>query len=168
MSLVLAAVGAAVAALIQSTVLPFAAAGGGGLDLVLVIAVVWTMALGLEGGLVWAFLGGLVIDVLLMRPLGLTAFIDLLAVGAAWVIGRLVVRALYPVIVVAATVLAALAAPLTVVLYQALREVPAGVDPTAGLWRSTVLAAIVAALATPVALAFARRTRVEEAERVDW
>jgi rod shape-determining protein MreD len=168
LSLVLAAVGAAVAALIQSTVLPFAAAGGGGLDLVLVIAVVWTMALGLEGGLVWAFLGGLVIDVLLMRPLGLTAFIDLLAVGAAWVIGRVVVRALYPVIVVAATVLATVAAPLTVMLYQALRDVPGGVDPTAGLVRSTILAAIVAALAAPIALAFARRTRAEEAERVDW
>lgn len=168
MSLVLAAVGAAVAALIQSTVLPFAAAGGGGLDLVLVIAVVWTMALGLEGGLVWAFLGGLVIDVLLMRPLGLTAFIDLFAVGAAWVIGRVFVRALYPVIVVAAAALATLAAPLTVLVYQALRDVPSGVDPTAGLLRSTILAAIVAALAAPVALAFARRTHGEEAERVDW
>jgi rod shape-determining protein MreD len=168
LSLVLAAVGAAVAALIQSTVLPFAAAGGGGLDLVLVVAVVWTMTLGLEGGLIWAFLGGLVIDVLLMRPLGLTAFIDLLAVGAGWVIGRLVVRALYPVVVLAATMLAALAAPLTVLLYQALRDVPASVDPAAGLVRSALLAAIVAALVTPVALAFARRTRVEEAERVDW
>ncbi|MFH0751475.1 MAG: rod shape-determining protein MreD [Chloroflexota bacterium] len=168
MSLVLAAVGAAVAALIQSTVLPFAAAGGGGLDLVLVIAVVWTMALGLEGGLVWAFLGGLVIDVLLMRPLGLTAFIDLLAVGAAWVIGRVFVRALYPVIVVAAAGLTALAAPLTVLVYQALRDVPDGVDPTAGLVRSTILAAIVAALVAPLALALARRTDVEEAERVDW
>ncbi len=168
MSLVLAAVGAAVAALIQSTVLPFASAGGGGLDLVLVIAVVWTMALGLEGGLVWAFLGGLVIDVLLMRPLGLTAFIDLLAVGAAWVVGRVVVRARYPVIVAAAAVLATMAAPLTVVLYQALRDVPGGVDPTAGLAGSTVLAVVVAALAAPIALAFARRTRVEEAERVDW
>jgi rod shape-determining protein MreD len=168
LSLVLAAVGAAVAALIQSTVLPFAAAGGGGLDLVLVIAVVWTMALGLEGGLVWAFLGGLVIDVLLMRPLGLTAFIDLLAVGAAWVIGRVFVRALYPVIVVAAAALATLAAPLTVLVYQALRDVPSGVDPTAGLVRSTILAAIVAALAAPVALAFARRNHGEEAERVDW
>jgi rod shape-determining protein MreD len=168
LSLVLAAVGAAVAALIQSTVLPFAAAGAGGLDLVLVIAVVWTMALGLEGGLVWAFLGGLVIDVLLMRPLGLTAFIDLLAVGAAWVTGRIFVRALYPVIVVTAAVLAALTAPLTVLLYQALRDVPSGVDPTAGLVRSTILAAVFAALAAPVALAFARRTRVEEAERVDW
>jgi rod shape-determining protein MreD len=168
LSLVLAAVGAAVAALIQSTVLPFASAGGGGLDLVLVIAVVWTMALGLEGGLVWAFLGGLLIDVLLMRPLGLTAFIDLLAVGTAWVIGRVVVRARYPVIVVAAAVLATMATPLTVILYQALRDVPGGVDPTAGLVRSTILAVIVAAFAAPIALAFARRSRVEDAERVDW
>ncbi len=168
MSLVLAAVGAAVAALVQSTVLPFSATGGGGLDLVLVIAVVWTMALGLEGGLVWAFLGGLVIDVLLMRPLGLTAFIDLLAVGAAWVIGRVFLRALYPMIVVSAAALATLAAPLTVLVYQALRDVPSGVDPTAGLVPSTILAAVVAALAAPIALAFARRTHLEEGERVDW
>ncbi len=168
MSLVLAAVGAVVAALIQSTVLPFAAEGGGGLDLVLVIAVVWTMALGLEGGLVWAFLGGLVIDVLLMRPLGLTAFIDLLAVGAAWVVGRVFVRALYPAIVVIAAVLAGLAGPLTLVLYQALRDVPAGVEPTSGVIYSTVVAAIFAAIIAPPALAIARRSRTEEAERVDW
>jgi rod shape-determining protein MreD len=168
LSLVLAAVGAAVAALIQSTVLPFGAAGAGGLDLVLVIAIVWTMALGLEGGLVWAFLGGLVIDVLLMRPLGLTAFIDLLAVGTAWVIGRVFVRALYPVIVVTVAVLAAVSIPLTALLYQALRDVPGGADPMAGIVRSTILAAIFAALAAPPALAFARRTGAEEAERVDW
>jgi rod shape-determining protein MreD len=168
LSLVLAAVGATVAALIQSTVLPFAAEGGGGLDLVLVIAVVWTMALGLEGGLVWAFLGGLVIDVLLMRPLGLTAFIDLLAVGAAWVVARLFVRALYPVIVVTAAALAGVAAPLTVLLYEALRDVPPGVDPTEGVASSVVAAAIVAAVIAPPALAIARRSRGAEAERVDW
>jgi rod shape-determining protein MreD len=168
LSLVLAAVGATVAALIQSAVLPFAARGGGGLDLVLVIAVVWTMALGLEGGLVWAFLGGLVIDVMLMRPLGLTAFIDLLAVGTAWVVGRVLPRPLYPVIVVTAATLAAAAGPLTVLLYEALRDVPSGVDPVAGLVPSTILAAIVAALVTPLALAVGRRTTVDEAERVDW
>jgi cell shape-determining protein MreD len=165
--LVLAAVGAAVAALIQSTVLPFASQGGG-LDLVLVIAVVWTMALGLEGGLVVAFLGGLVIDVLLMRPLGLTAFIDLLAVGTAWVIGRLLARALYPVIVATAALLSALAGPLTVLLYGALRYVPSGVDPMTGVVTSAILGAIAAALTAPLALAFARRTRLEEVERVDW
>jgi rod shape-determining protein MreD len=168
LSLVLAAVAAAVAALIQSTVLPFAAEGGGGLDLVLVIAVVWTMALGLEGGLVVAFLGGLVIDVLLMRPLGLTAFIDLLAVGTAWVIGRFFTRALYPVIVLTAAVLSAVAGPLTVLLYRTLREVPPGVNATSGILTSAILGAIVAALIAPIALAFARRSRTEEAERMDW
>jgi rod shape-determining protein MreD len=168
LSLVLAAVGSAVAALIQATVLPFAAEGGGGLDLVLVIAVVWTMALGLEGGLVWAFLGGLIIDVLLMRPLGMTAFIDLLAVGAAWIVARLVTRAQLPVIVITAAAISAIATPLTVVLYQALRDVPPGVDPLAGLVMSTLAAALTAALAAPLALALARTRRADEAERVDW
>jgi len=168
LSLVLAAVGATVAALVQATVLPFAAEGGGGLDLVLVIAVVWTMALGLEGGLVWAFLGGLVIDILLMRPLGLTAFIDLLAVGAAWVVARLATRAVYPVIVGTATVTAIFAVPATVVLYEALRDVPPGVDPFAGIVGSAVAAAVVAAVITPPALAFARVRRLDETERVDW
>jgi rod shape-determining protein MreD len=168
LSLVLAAVGATVAALVQATVLPFAAEGGGGLDLVLVIAVVWTMALGLEGGLVWAFLGGLVIDVLLMRPLGLTAFIDLLAVGAAWVIARLATRARYPVIVATAAVAAAVAVPASTMLYEVLRDVPPGVDPFAGIVQSTIAAAIVAAVLAPPALAVARARRVEETERVDW
>ena len=168
MSLVLAAVGSTVAALIQSTVLPFAAEGGGGLDLVLVIAVVWTMALDLEGGLVWAFLGGLVIDVLLMRPLGLTAFIDLLAVGAAWAVGRLASRALYPAIVATAFATAAVTAPLGVLMYQALRDVPPGVDPLAGALQSAIIAAIAAAVLAPPALAVARARRATEAERVDW
>ncbi len=168
MSLVLAAVGAAVAALIQSTIVPFAVTDGGALDLVLVIAVVWTMTLGLEGGLVWAFLGGLVIDVLLMRPLGLTAFIDLLAVGAAWVVGRMLVRGAYPVIVAMAGALAAAAAPATVLLYGALRDVPPGVDPTSGIAVSGILAVIAAAIVAPPLLAVGRRARVAEAGRADW
>jgi rod shape-determining protein MreD len=167
LSLVLAAVGATVAALIQATVLPFTAEGGG-LDLVLVIAVVWTMALGLEGGLVWAFLGGLIIDVLLMRPLALTAFIDVLAVGVAWLVGRLAARALYPAIVVTALVTSAVATPASVVLYQALRGLPPGVDPLAGVAMSALYAAIAAAVIAPPALLVARARRRHEAERVDW
>ena len=64
--------------------------------------------------------------------------------------------------------LAGLAGPLTVVLYQALRDVPADVEPTSGVIYSTVLAAIFAAIIAPPALAIARRSRTEEAERVDW
>jgi cell shape-determining protein MreD len=126
------------------------------------------MALGLEGGLVWAFLGGLVIDVLLMRPLGLTAFIDLLAVGAAWVVARLVTRALYPVIVATTAALAFVAVPMSVALYQALRDVPPGVDPFAGVVGSTIAAGVAAAILAPPALAVARARRREETERVDW
>jgi cell shape-determining protein MreD len=167
LSLVLAAVGATVAALIQATVLPFTAEGGG-LDLVLVVAIVWTMALGLEGGFVWAFLGGLVIDILLMRPLALTAFIDLLAVGAAWLVGRLAARALYPAIVATALVTSAVATPASVVLCQALRGVPPGVDPLAGVAVSAFHAAIAAAVIAPPALLIASKRRSHEAERVDW
>lgn len=49
MSLALAAVGAALAALIQSTTVPFVAGGAAELDLVLVLAITWTMTAGLEG-----------------------------------------------------------------------------------------------------------------------
>ena len=50
--------------------------------------VVVTIAVGLEAGLVWAFVGGLALDVLAHRPLGSTAFALLLCVGGASVLGR--------------------------------------------------------------------------------
>jgi rod shape-determining protein MreD len=168
MSLVLAAVGAAVAALIQASILPFTAAGGAGLDLVLVLAVVWTMTVGLDGGLVWAFLGGLIIDVLLMRPLGLTAFVLLLAVGAAWLVGRISPRAFYPIVVATAAVTAGFASVLTIVLFGVLRGLPAGVDPLSQAVPTTLLAGLVAALIAPVPLIIRRRRFGDETERVDW
>ena len=168
MSLVLAAVGAAVAALIQSSILPFTAAGGAGLDLVLVLAVVWTMTVGLDGGLVWAFLGGLIIDVLLMRPLGLTAFVLLLAVGAAWLVGRVSPRAFYPVVVATTAVTAGLASILTVVLFGVLRGLPAGVEPVSQAVPTALLAGLVAAVIAPIPVIIRRRRFGDETERVDW
>jgi rod shape-determining protein MreD len=168
MSLVLAAVGAAVAALIQSSILPFTAAGGAGLDLVLVLAVVWTMTVGLEGGLVWAFLGGLIIDVLLMRPLGLTAFVLLLAVGAAWLVGRVSPRAFYLVVVATAAITAGIASVLTVVLVGALRGLPPGVEPLAQAVPTGLLAGLAAAVIAPIPIFFQRRRLGDDTERVDW
>lgn len=168
MSLVLAAVGAAVAALIQSSILPFTAAGGAGLDLVLVLAVVWTMTVGLDGGLVWAFLGGLIIDVLLMRPLGLTAFVLLVAVGAAWLVGRISPQAFYPVVVATAAIEAGLASVLTVVLFGALRGLPPGVEPLSQAVPTGLLAGLVAAVIAPVPVIIRRRRMGDETERVDW
>ena len=168
MSLVLAAVGAAVVALIQSSILPFTAVGGAGLDLVLVFAVVWTMTVGLDGGLVWAFLGGLIIDVLLMRPLGLTAFVALLAVGAAWLVGRISPRPLYPIVVVTAAVTAGMASVLTLALIGALRGLPAGVEPLAQAIPSGLLAGLAAAAIAPLPVLIQRRRLGDETERVDW
>ena len=168
MSLVLAAVGAAVAALIQSSILPFTAAGGAGLDLVLVLAVVWTMTVGLEGGLIWAFLGGLIIDVLLMRPLGLTAFVLLLAVGAAWLVGRISPRAFYPIVVATAAITAGIVSVLTVVLIGALRGLPPGVEPLTQAVPTGLLAGLAAAAIAPVPVILQRRRSADETERVDW
>jgi rod shape-determining protein MreD len=168
MSLVLAAVGAAVAALIQSSILPFTAAGGAGLDLVLVLAVTWTMTVGLEGGLVWAFLGGLIIDVLLMRPLGLTAFVLLIAVGAAWLVGRVSPRGFYPIVVATSGVTAGLASVLTVALVGALRGLPPGVEPFSQAVPTGLLAGLAAAVIAPVPILVRRRWLPDETERDDW
>lgn len=70
----LAAVVATGAALLETTVGPHVAVGGGGPHLVLVLGVVWTVAAGVESGLAWAFAGGLALDVLAQRPLGSSAF----------------------------------------------------------------------------------------------
>ena len=171
MSLVLAAVGAAVAALIQSSILPFTAAGGAGLDLVLVLAVVWTMMVGLEGGLIWAFLGGLIIDVLLMRPLGLTSFVLLLAVGAAWLVGRVSPRssyAMYPIVVATAAITAGIVSGLTIVLIGALRGLPPGVGPLSQAVPTGLLAGLAAAVIAPVPILIQRRRFGDDTERVDW
>ena len=84
MTLPLAAVGALVAALLETSVLPELQIGGTKPDLVLVLAIVATMIMGVEDGLVWAFLGGLMLDVLVPgRPLVATTFVLLLVVGLA-------------------------------------------------------------------------------------
>ena len=81
MTLLLAAVGATVTALLELTVGPYLRIGTAEPHLVLVLGIVVTVPIGLEAGLVWAFVGGLVLDVLAQRPLGSTSFALLLCVG---------------------------------------------------------------------------------------
>ena len=87
MTLLLAAVGATMTALLELTVGPYLRFGTAQPHLVLVLGIVVTVAIGLEAGLVWAFVGGLVLDVLAQRPLGSTAFALLLCMGATAVLG---------------------------------------------------------------------------------
>lgn len=102
MKLLLSAIGATAAALLEVGLVPYLAIGDAHLHPVLVGAVVWTIVGGLEGGIVWGFVGGLVLDILLARPLGATSVALLLAVGGAFVISSslLRVRGLAPIVAV--------------------------------------------------------------------
>jgi rod shape-determining protein MreD len=88
MSLLLAAIGATVIALVEVTLAPYLTVGVASPHPVLVGGVIWTIAAGIDRGITWAFVGGLVLDSLLGRSLGTSALALLLAVGAAALIAQ--------------------------------------------------------------------------------
>ncbi|MBP1705112.1 MAG: hypothetical protein H6Q36_851 [Chloroflexi bacterium] len=166
MSLALAAVGAALAALIQSTTVPFVAGDAAELDLVLVLAITWTMVAGLEGGLVCALVGGLIVDVLLMRPLGLTPLILSLAVGAAWLMSQVASRAIYPAIVIAALVLAP-AVSVAINLALGVLTGASSPDPFEGAFAAAIVNGLLAAVLGGLAIVIDRRLHPAP-ERAGW
>src|SRR3989304_7089911 len=83
LNLTFAAVGAIVAAVLESTLVRHVEIGSGHLDLVLILAVLWTTVADVDGGLVVAFVGGLTLDALVARPFGSTAFALLVGAGVA-------------------------------------------------------------------------------------
>jgi rod shape-determining protein MreD len=89
LTLPFAALGAIVAALLETTVIPAMAIFGVQANLVLTLAVVATVLMGIEDGLAWAFLGGLLVDMLTpARPVGATTFVLLITVGLAFAATR--------------------------------------------------------------------------------
>jgi rod shape-determining protein MreD len=79
-----------VAALLETTVLPELPIAGATADLVLVCAVAATIVLGVYDGLAAAFLGGLMLDLLIPdRPLGATTLTLLLVLSLAMVVARM-------------------------------------------------------------------------------
>jgi rod shape-determining protein MreD len=105
MSVLAPAVGAFLAAVIESSVLTHLQVGSIKPDLVFAVGVAVAMVLGFESGMTWAFTGGLTLDVLLPeRALGSTALTLILVTALA----LLVARAVWPprVVVVAATAFA--------------------------------------------------------------
>jgi rod shape-determining protein MreD len=166
MTLLLAAVGATVTALLELTVGPYLRIGLAEPHLVLVLGIVVTVAVGLEAGLAWAFVGGLVLDVLAQRPLGSTAFALLLCMGATAVLGRLIAR-LRPIAPILATALLSLA--YSMILYAAftsLRSPIPVIDPVAVLLPGAAYDAVLAALIGPLAISI--HDRRAETERIDW
>jgi rod shape-determining protein MreD len=166
MSSLLAAVGATVAALLESTVVPHLDVGGAHPHLVLVLGVVWTVAAGVESGLVWAFAGGLALDILAQRPLGSSAFALLISLGGAAILARLLsrVRPFSPVPLV--FVFSFVNSLLLLVALGALRAPIPDPDPIRTLLPGVVYDTILAALIGPLLISI--RDRRTDPERTDW
>lgn len=167
MTLPFAALGALVAALIETTVLPLFPIAGATINLVLVLAIVATMAMGVEDGLVWAFVGGLMLDMLTpARPLGATTLTLLLLVGVAVICARFFAPGRrYPAVV--ATFV--LTFPYHALLLAVLR-LTEGLDLGALQPRVVLFAAILNLMvAVPAVIAFTVvERRFGTAERPDW
>ena len=166
MTLLLAAVGATVTALLELTVGPYLRIGAAQPHLVLVFGIVVTVAMGLEAGLVWAFVGGLVLDVLADRPLGSTSFALLLCVGATAVLSQFLVR-VRPIVPILATLLLSLLYSMILYLaFNALRTPIPVADPISILLPGVVYDTLLAALVGPLVISI--HDRRSETERVDW
>jgi rod shape-determining protein MreD len=102
-SLPLAAAGAVLAALLETSVFSELRPFGVKPDLVFVFAIITAMVVGVEDGLIWAFLGGLMLDLLSAeRPIGATTLALLLVTGIAIAVARFLpqTRVLMPTLAV--------------------------------------------------------------------
>jgi rod shape-determining protein MreD len=166
MTLLLAAVGAVVTALLELTVGPYLRIGEAQPHPVLVLGVVITIAVGMDAGLVWAFVGGLGLDVLAQRPLGSSAFALLLCVGGASLLARSFAR-LRPIVPIGAVFVLSLGYSMILFLAFGALGAPLPVtDPLAAVLPGAVYDAVLATLVGPLVIAVHDR-RIDQ-ERVDW
>ncbi len=155
-----------IAALIEATVLPELPIAGATADLVLVCAVCATIVLGIEDGLAAAFLGGLLIDLLIPdRPLGAATLTLLLVLSLAMIVARIGGPS-RRWLAIATTVV------LTPLLHGAMAIVLVATEgvPLAFSFTSVLVAAFMNGLiAIPVATMFNTiERRFGTPERVDW
>ena len=165
MSPAFAAVGAGIAALLESTIASRYQIAGAQLQLVLVLGVAITLVYGFEEGMAWAFVGGLLLDFLALRPLGSTVFELLLAVAATDVAVPLLSRSRYPGAVAAVFVVTPAFLLISDVVTGLLRP-PAPPMYLGSLVAAAVANAALAALAAPLVIGLKRRA--EQRERVVW
>jgi len=166
MRLALAAVTAVVAALLQASVVPYLRLAGATPDLALVVVLLWGSFGLFDATMVAAFIGGIVIDALLLRPLGSTSFVLLLAAAAVTFVSRTGARTRIPLLVVSAFVLAVATALLWNVVYGALAgPVPAPV-PFGPVIPDAIFTTAIYVVTLPIAILL--RRRFGEQERAAW
>jgi rod shape-determining protein MreD len=152
--------------LIELTVTPYLRIGSAQPHPVLVLGVIVAIAVGLEAGLAWAFVGGLALDVLAQRPLGSTAFALLLCVGGASILARSLVR-LRPIVPIFAVLVLSIGYSMILfAIFRALGPAPPTSDPLVTVLPGAVYDAVLAAVIGPLTVAVHDR-RLEQ-ERVDW
>ena len=165
MTMLVAAIAATVAAIVESTITPYLRVGNAQPHLLFVLAVVWTVAVGVDSGLVWAFVGGLALDTLTQRPLGTTAFALLVVVGLTAAIIRPLNR-LRPIAAIPITAMLSLLYSMTLAtLFSVLRPPVALSDPLRLVAPSVPYDVVVAAILGPLAVSVHDRFRRDE-ERV--
>jgi rod shape-determining protein MreD len=166
MGLLFAAIGATVTALVEATLGQYIAVGSAVPHPVLVGGVIWTIAAGIDRGIAWAFVGGLVLDSLLDRPLGISSLGLLVAVGGAALIAQPFPRLRLVAPVVAVPVLSIVNSLLILGLTAAVRQGGTISDPLTLLTPGALYDAILGMFLGPlVILVHDRRTATE---RVDW
>jgi len=166
MSLLFAAIGATIAALFEVTLGPHIRVGDTTPHLVVVGGVIWTIAAGIDRGITWAFVGGLVLDSLIGRPLGVSSFALLVAVGGAALIAQPFPRLRLVAPVVAVPVLSLVNSFLILGLTAAAQQSGMVGDPFTLLAPGAIYDGILGMFLGPLAVVL--HDRRSATERVDW
>jgi rod shape-determining protein MreD len=166
MSLLFAAIGATVTALVEVTLAPYIKVSDVAPHPVLVGGVIWTITAGIDRGITWAFVGGLVLDSLLGRPLGVSAFALLAAVGGAALIAQPFPRLRLVAPVVAVPILSLVNSVLIMSLTAAARPGADFPDPLSLLLPGAIYDGVIGMFVGPLAVTF--HDRRAATERVDW
>ncbi len=154
------------AAILETSVLAELPLAGATIDLVLVCAAVATLVLGVENGLTIAFVGGLLVDMVIPdRPMGAATLAMLLALGLAFVVSRAIGQARRLVAVGLVLILT----PVFHVLFTGVMVLVANSALSIDISRVLIAALLNAIVAIPIAGLFgAIERRFGPTERVDW
>lgn len=166
MSLLLAAIGATVIAIVEVTLQRYLAVGDAVPHPVLVGGVIWAIAAGIDRGITWAFVGGIVLDSLLGRPLGSSALALLLAVGVAALIAQPFPRLRLVAPIVAVPVLSLAYSVLILALSSATHPGMTVSDPVRLFASGAIYDAILGMFLGPLAVTI--HDRRAAADRMDW
>ena len=166
MSLLFAAIGAVITALAEVTFGLYDAVGSATPHLVLVGGVIWTIAAGIDRGITWAFVGGLVLDSLLGRPLGVSSFSLLVAVGGASLVAQPFPRLRLVAPIVAVPIMSVVYSGLLLGMTAAAQQTGIPHDPVALIAPGVLYDGVLGLFIGPLVVTL--HDRRAATERVDW